>query len=419
MDRGQVPLRLCALFVNLLTPCAVFSKCMQNNEIDILGTHTCLLKTLKETDKLASKPLAQWTTYAATVEKCKEEDGHTFYQCQQLQEYSEAQTYYTSKYEEYCCSVSHWIKSRLSCLWPAGSERQIFSTDFTWLGEACGGRKWYGSNWQVGQKICRSTWSCPSKHRLIYIKTEFLWHDCILSAVHLTPSLLLIITLVWWRLFHAPNSAKWANVLILAELLFSLPASNGKLERVFSLLGTTKVDKCSHLTNESLDDLLLLKSGSTPYASFSADASIDLRWSANSRRPSQKGRKEYRPRSIPSTSQVYTRWLRWKKWSWRLAGILGWDRTYWQWWFRLTICFSDSHTQCEGRRPLDAHWARMPLQKKNQADTTGNWTTDLSLSGRVCYRYTTVTADFSSGVEDSSGCRASQKQTANCRGCPH
>ena len=112
---------------------------------------------------------------------------------------------------------------------------------------------------------------------------------------------------MWWRLFHAPNSAKWANVLILAELLFSLPASNGKLERVFSLLGTTKVDKCSHLTNESLDDLLLLKSGSTPYASFSADASIDLRWSANSRRPSQKGRKEYRPRSIPSTSQVYTR----------------------------------------------------------------------------------------------------------------
>ena len=63
---------------------------------------------------------------------------------------------------------------------------------------------------------------------------------------------------VWWKLFHAPNSAEWANVLVLGELLFSLPASNGKLERVFSTLGTIKVDRRSLLTNESLDDLLLL-----------------------------------------------------------------------------------------------------------------------------------------------------------------
>ena len=38
---------------------------------------------------------------------------------------------------------------------------------------------------------------------------------------------------VWWRLFHAPSASDWINVLTLAELLFSLPASNGKLERIF------------------------------------------------------------------------------------------------------------------------------------------------------------------------------------------
>ena len=65
---------------------------------------------------------------------------------------------------------------------------------------------------------------------------------------------------VWWRLFHAPSSAEWVNVLVLAELLFSLPASNGKLEQAFSIVGTIKVDKRSLLTNESLDDLLLLNS---------------------------------------------------------------------------------------------------------------------------------------------------------------
>ena len=38
---------------------------------------------------------------------------------------------------------------------------------------------------------------------------------------------------VWWRLFYVPCASEWTNVLSLAELLFSLPASNGKVESVF------------------------------------------------------------------------------------------------------------------------------------------------------------------------------------------
>ena len=35
---------------------------------------------------------------------------------------------------------------------------------------------------------------------------------------------------------NSPNSSEWSNALILANLLFSLPASNAKVERVFSLV---------------------------------------------------------------------------------------------------------------------------------------------------------------------------------------
>ena len=111
---------------------------------------------------------------------------------------------------------------------------------------------------------------------------------------------------VWWRLFHAPNSAECRMyILVLAELLFSLPASNGKLERVFSTLGTVKVDKRSRLTNQSLDDLLLLKSDKIQLADFLPDPSIDLWWSAKARRPSRKERKEYRPCSSDHLSTSY------------------------------------------------------------------------------------------------------------------
>ena len=42
----------CALFVDLLTPCAIFSKSMQGDNLDILGALTSLVRTVKETNKL-------------------------------------------------------------------------------------------------------------------------------------------------------------------------------------------------------------------------------------------------------------------------------------------------------------------------------------------------------------------------------
>ena len=100
---------------------------------------------------------------------------------------------------------------------------------------------------------------------------------------------------VWWRLFHAPNSSSdWTNALKLAELLFSSPASNGKVERVFSVVNSIKVQKRSLLCNDSLDDLVLLNSDKLPLRDFSPDPGIDLWWSATTRRPSQEARRQYR-----------------------------------------------------------------------------------------------------------------------------
>lgn len=39
----------CAIFIDILTPCAIFSKTMQSDTLDILGALTCLIRTTKET----------------------------------------------------------------------------------------------------------------------------------------------------------------------------------------------------------------------------------------------------------------------------------------------------------------------------------------------------------------------------------
>ena len=81
---------------------------------------------------------------------------------------------------------------------------------------------------------------------------------------------------VWWRLFHAPNSSEWSNILILATLLFSLPASNGTVERVFSQLNCIKTKKRAALSSNSLDDLLAISVRKRKLADFSPDGAVQL-----------------------------------------------------------------------------------------------------------------------------------------------
>ena len=269
---------------------------------DILGALTCLLKTLKETDKLSSMPLVEWPTYAATLKKCTEDNGSTIYQYQQLKKYSEALRYYASQYEEYCSRVSQCIKSRLS--W---SDLQLMR-DIIFVFALHGWEKLIEDNNDMAA-IDRlvERFASPlegAQADINLMKTEFT--DMIGYTVQYISLSSIDYHSVWWRLFNAPNSAEWSTILVLDELLFSLPASIGKLERIFSLLGTIKVEKRSRLTNESLNDLLLLKSDKTPLSNFNPDPSIDLWLSAKSRGPSQKKIKEYRQRRSdgPSSSQA-------------------------------------------------------------------------------------------------------------------
>ena len=75
---------------------------------------------------------------------------------------------------------------------------------------------------------------------------------------------------------------------MLAELLFSLPASNGTLERVFSQVGVIKSNKRALLSNETLYDLLIVATDDLTLKEFSLDAAIDLWWKEKIRRPNQK-----------------------------------------------------------------------------------------------------------------------------------
>ncbi len=104
----------CAVFIDLLHPCSVFSKCLQSDDNDILGALTCLLKTLSETNKLSSKNLDNWPTYRATLSKCISEDEQQVYQSQELKKFSVGKLYFESHYIDFCSKICECVRSRLS-----------------------------------------------------------------------------------------------------------------------------------------------------------------------------------------------------------------------------------------------------------------------------------------------------------------
>lgn len=94
-------------------------------------------------------------------------------------------------------------------------------------------------------------------------------------------------------------------MLRLCELLFSLPFSNGQIERMFSVLKVTKTDRRTNLQTQTLSDLLEISMEGPNLSDFSADRAVELWWDdcKTTRRVNQAQRKEYQPRkSTASTS---------------------------------------------------------------------------------------------------------------------
>jgi len=88
------------------------------------------------------------------------------------------------------------------------------------------------------------------------------------------------------------------------ELLFSLPFSNGHVERMFSAMKIIKTNRRSNLKSRTLSDFLDIKAGGPPLAGFNADQGVSLWWDTckTTRMVSQMLRKEYQPREKGQSS---------------------------------------------------------------------------------------------------------------------
>ena len=85
---------------------------------------------------------------------------------------------------------------------------------------------------------------------------------------------------IWWELFNCTESGNWTNILALVALLFCLPASNGKVERIFSRLKNIKSIRRTSLGEEKLDELLRI----TETSQWQPASALKLWWDDKTRR---------------------------------------------------------------------------------------------------------------------------------------
>ena len=235
----------CAVFVDVLTPCSIFSKVMQSDELDILGALNSLLRMVKETEKLSSLSLSKWPMYSATLKKISDEAGKKVYQCQELKRFSEAEQYYLRNSEVFCRDVSACLRSRME--W---SDSRVIRDIISVLATQ-GWEKLLEENDPmegIDRLVTRFTLPLQgAQAECDKLKEEMM--SILQYAVRFISLSTMDYHAVWWRIFNAPSSSEWANSLILVELLFSLPASNGKIERVFSQRNVIKTNKRASLSN--------------------------------------------------------------------------------------------------------------------------------------------------------------------------
>ena len=98
---------------------------------------------------------------------------------------------------------------------------------------------------------------------------------------------------VWHKLFDSSKSREWKSALLLLKLLFTLPVSNAKVERLFSLMNRIKTDTTNSLLKDRLSSLLHLCLEEPSLKDFDPKTSMTL-WNdaVVTRRPNQSKQKQ-------------------------------------------------------------------------------------------------------------------------------
>ena len=297
-----------ALYTDALKPASLLSLTLQDDDVDIVQGIKHILKLHSSLKKLTSQNPAEWPVTKVVLSRLKDENGGKVYQGSELHNFRDTSTK-TCQDQALADlkSLDEHMRARLE--WSdVGLMRSILL--FLRAGKT---RKELHLMMMVTVSVkSKQLLSTSLMSFVLSLKLKMLTSilDEIEDIVDYGRTYLRIgcdsYKRVWYQLYSSPDAVKWPNILLVSELLFSLPFSTAKVERFFSTLKIIKNERRTNLSCSTLNDLLEVNTEGPTLSNLSADSAVDLWWSDSSsgRRVNQKPRKEYR-RHKPSPTETH------------------------------------------------------------------------------------------------------------------
>ena len=288
-----------ALYTDALKPASLLSLTLQDDDINIAQGIKNILKSHTSLKKLTSQNPVEWPVTKMVLSRLKDENGGKVYQGSELHQFRDT-TIKTCADQALADLKSLDDKMRARLEW---SDIDLMRSILLFLDT---------QSWQESKDSHDDDCLSEIKSALLSIIDVFRAPleakgtdltsivDEVEDIVDYARAYLRIgndsYNKVWYQLNSSPDSAKWSNILMVSELLLSLPFSTAKVERLFSTLKIIKNERRTNLSCSTVDDLLEVNTEGPTLSNFSADAAVDLWWSdcSSGRRVSQNPRKEYK-----------------------------------------------------------------------------------------------------------------------------
>ena len=287
-----------ALFHDLLRPCAIPCKVLQDDEVCIVSAIEVVLKTNKAIERFNTTAFDDLPTVKKVFARIEHKDGVASYQGADLADYESGKAYLKSHKDQYTDKVVSCLKDRVKVHHPD------LLTDTLTILATQGWQKVDVTDSSVKLALQRlsSRFEVPLQKAQVDIALlEEEWEDMTEYAKRYLDLVQEDYRTIWWKLFNSVDSKKWTNILSLAELLFCLPMANGHVERLFSSLKLIKTDRRSCLGEDHLDHLVRISADGPPLAEWDETAAVQLWWKSKTRR--QVGDTRAPPKQQPSSSK--------------------------------------------------------------------------------------------------------------------
>ena len=297
----RIPLLAC-LAIEVLAPAKILSKTFQLEEVDIVLTAAAIKQAKDQMARIERKACTDLPTVKKFLQNI--DDSNSTYQDVKLKAFEQGlQTVEHSK-TEWTIRVKNSMENRLETL---NESRHASNVDLL-----------NTEGWHRGDTDGDFLDDAIAELFIIYqlpmanagfkgSVAELLeqWHEIRSFAIQYLSPQSQHYHVVWRKLFESTKSSDWSGILLLAKILFTLPVSNAKVERLFSLMNRVKTDSRNSLSKERLNSLLRICMEGPPLAQFDAIPAMQL-WQegVRLRRPNQSSRKAYKARvqkARPST----------------------------------------------------------------------------------------------------------------------